>query len=284
MTKRDRLMLLAVLSVALLGGFWMLVLSPQRKAAADAAARVTAAQTALDAARQQVSAGRAAQQAFRRDRTTIVKLGRVVPETDDIPTLLTQLQALATKEKVKFKAYAIDSAGASAATTATGSETDTTAAQNVGTQTGNGSTQAIAPLFPPGSIEIAGGLGRTPISLEFEGTYFQLERYLRAVQRFAVLSQKSSKTNGRLMIVDGFAYKAADEVTEESNDAKAKIMKNYEKQPKLLATLSASVYFAPPLETPSASSAAAGSTATPAGATAAPSGSSTGTAAIGGVQ
>ncbi|MDO9356811.1 MAG: hypothetical protein Q7T55_24145 [Solirubrobacteraceae bacterium] len=280
MTKRDRLMLTAVLAVALLGGFWMFVLSPQRKDAAEAAAAVATAEQDLNAAKSKVDAGQKAQQSFRKDRNTIVRLGRVVPETDDVPTLLTQLQALAKKEKVTFLTYQVDAGGSTAS--ATSDVTNEKPSNTTGAQTGSGSTAAVAPLFPPGTVEIEGGLGRTPITLEFKGSYFQLERYLRAVQRFAVLSQKSSKASGRLMIVDAFSYEfESDAGGSEPTDGK--LPEAYKREPALKAKLSASVYFAPPLDAPAAKS--AGAAAAPAGgSSAATSGSSTGTAAIGGVQ
>ena len=277
MTKRDRLMLMAVLAVALLGGFWMLVLSPQRKAATEAEAAVATAQSALATAQQQLDAGRKAQSAFRRDRTTIVKLGRVVPETDDIPTLLTNLETLGKKHKVKFTSYNVNSAGGGTSTTAaSGGAPAKSSSTNTGsaTATGSRSTDAVAPVFPPGSVEISGGLGRTPIEVELQGTYFNLEKYLRAVQRFAILSQKQTTTKGRLMVVDAFSYEFLE--GEDNQDSL---------HPKLKAKLSASVYFAPPLDTPAASgSAGAAPSATPASSGAAPSSSTTGAAAVGGIK
>lgn len=275
MTKRDRLMLLAVLAVVLLGGFWFLVLTPQRKAASEAQAGVASARLALDAAQQKLTAGKAAQQAFRRDRTTIVKLGRVVPESDDIPTLLTQLEALSKKEGVEFVSWAVDSAGQSSGPATGTTGTDATATTPSGTR----STDTVAPLYSPGSVEVAGGLGRTPIALTLKGTYFQLESFLQAVQRFAVLSAKQERTKGRLIIVDGFGYQPEQTIDQAVNDGETAKVKKPARSPKLTATLSASVYFAPPLETPSAGTADAAATATPAAGTATPPAPSTSTGA-----
>lgn len=270
MTRRDRIMILTVLSVVLLGGFWMLILSPQRKAAAEAEGNLATAKQSLAAAEAKLTAGRAAQQAFRRDRTTIVKLGRVVPETDDVPTLLTQLEALARKENVTFSDYRIE---ASAATPSTASAATTAPIAGTAgpTEEKESSTDATAPLYPPGSVEIAGGLGRTPIKVTILGTYFELERYLRSVQRFAVLSAKQSQTKGRLLIVDAFVY-APQERTKIKTPS-----------PDLKAELTASVYFAPPLVTPGAGSAAA-TPGAPSAAPAAATTTSTGTAAVGGLR
>lgn len=276
MTKRDRMMILGVLAVVLLGGFWFFVLSPQRKAATKAQAALSGAQTELAAAQQKLSAGQKAQADFRRDRTTILKLGRVVPETDDIPTLLTQLQAIADKNHVGFQDYSV-SPNAGASSTSTGAVTSTTPTES--TSTSASSTNATAPLFPPGSVSIDGGLGRTPIQLTLKGTYANLENYLQAVERFAVLSQEQSSTKGRLMVVDAFGYVVAPNTT--SNDSGTGKPTAEPRHPKLLATLNASIYFAPPLSAPSASAAAATpGVTTPAGSTS----TSTGTAAIGSLR
>ncbi len=278
MTKRDRMMLLGVLAVVLLGAFWFLVLTPQRKASAAAEAKLASAQQELAAAQQRVTAGRQAQQDFRRDRTTIVKLGRVVPESDDIPTLLTQLEALAKREDVEFVSYSVESAGGqSSAAPSTAGES-----QTAGAQTGTRSTDTVAPLYAPGSVEVEGGLGRTPIALTLKGQYFQLERYLRAVQRFAVLSAKRSTTDGRLIIVDGFAYVPISDQAAAVNDGEVAKAKKPPRSPKLTATLSASVYFAPPLDAPSAAAAGAATPAAPA--TPATPSTSTGAATVGALR
>lgn len=269
MKKNDLLMVLVVAGVAVLGAFWFLLLTPQQKKASDAKAALATAQTDLAAAQQKVTAGRQAQDDFRRDRTTILKLGRVVPETDDIPTLLTQLQALADKYHVRFDDYSVSASGG-ASSTSTGATTATTP-----TSTGTASTDATAPLFPPGSVSMSGGLGRTPIELALVGEYTDLQNYLRAVERFAVISAEHSSTTGRLMVVDAFSYALA------ADHPNQKIKNLWEVHPDLSATLTASVYFAPPLDAPTASATGSSSgTATPSTSTS----TSTGTATIGSLR
>lgn len=282
MTRRDRLMIMAVLAVVLLGGFWMMVLTPQRKAAAEAKTQVETAKTALTAAQSKVTSGKKAQEEFRKDRATIVKIGRAVPETDDIPTLITQLETLAKKNDVYFIKYNVaastgggGASSSSSTTTPSSSASSSSQVAQPGAKGTGGSTNAVAPLYPPGSIQM-GSLGRTPILIGLRGQYFDLERYLRAVQRFAVLSQTSSKAKGRLLIVDGFSYKAGDLIFRKVTGKK----ENTERW--LEAELGASVYFAPPLETPSTSSPSAPAT----GAATPPAGSptTTGTATVGGLR
>ena len=143
-------------------------------------------------------------------------------------------------------------------------------------KTGTGSTDAVAPLYPPGSVQMSGGLGRTPITIGLKGEYFNLERYLRDVQRFAVLSQNQTGAHGRLMVIDGFTYEASDRVAW----INSKIQK-VGKSIFLKADLTASVYFAPPISAPTALGSSAGA---PAAATPSSSSPATGAATVGGLQ
>lgn len=231
-------MISVVLLVVLLGGYWMLLLTPKRTAAKDAQARVATAQIALDAARSQLSSGQAAEDSFRRDRATVVKLGRVVPGTDDPGTVLVQLEAIAKRENVLFSSFSIERGTPSATAPTTSTTTESTTA-TAGDADAGKSTSAVAPLYPPGSMQISGGLGLTPIKITLEAPYFKLERYLRDVQRFAVLSAKNRRTNGRLFIVDGINYKPIEDAVKAASGT-------------LQAEVYASVYFAPPIETPTA--------------------------------
>lgn len=283
MTKKDRNMLLGVLMIALLGASWMLVIQPQRKAASAARAQVATAQQQLSTAQQDVETGKQAEAAFRRDRVAIVKLGRVVPETDDIPTLLVQLDVLARRHKIEFNTYELVQAQGSPAGAAPPAAGAAGAAGAEGTETTVGadgkpstSADATAPLYPPGSSEIPGGLGRTSMTLKLQGTYFDLERFLRSVQHFAVVSAERTTAKGRLMMVDSFTYGLV--------DSAATDQKPSSKKPKKLlnAELTASIYFAPPVEAPSGGGggeAGGVPTTPPAGGT-----TTTGTATIGGAK
>lgn len=269
-------MLMVIAAVAVLGGFYMFILKPRQAAVKDAQAQVDAARQTLSDAQQQANSGKAAQQAFQRDRATLLKIGRVVPESDDIPTLQVQLLRLAKKEKVYVTEFNLTGSGAGSSPSA-GTTSVTT--PNGTTPTGSGSTDAVAPLYPPGSVQMAGGLGRTPIEIKLKGRFFELEQFLRAVQRFAVISGNRREAKGRLLVVDGFSYEAADRAVEEGKSKKYP----HGTSTFLTAKLVASVYFAPPVAAPSSSSGAPGATTPPAGA-APGAASATGTATAGGLQ
>lgn len=274
MTTKDRRMLMVILAVALLGGFYMFVLKPRQAAVKDAQAQVDAAEQTLAAAKDQATSGKAAQEAFQRDRATLLKIGRVVPENDDIPTLQVQLLRLAKKEKVFVTEFTLTGSGSTGGSAGATSVTT----PNSTTPTGTGSTDAVAPLYPPGSVQMAGGLGRTPIEIKLKGEFFQLERFLRAVQRYAVISSTRREARGRLLVVDGFSYEGSDRVV----GTKRAEANRFKTTTYLKAKLVASVYFAPPVATPSTNSAGAAA-APPTGATPGAA-SATGTATAGGLQ
>jgi Tfp pilus assembly protein PilO len=264
MTQRDRIMISVVLLVVLLGGYWMLLLSPKRKAAAAATTKLTAARQTLDDAQSKLTTGQQAQARFRNDRATVVRLGRVVPTSDDAATVLVQLQQIGKETGVDFVSYEINgSAAAASASTTTSDPTPTTPTQ---TDTGTGSTAAVAPLYAPGSAQISGNLARTPIQLTLNAPYFKLEKFLRAVQRFAVISSDQTRAKGRLMIVDGvgFAPYTAPGVPKGT----------------LQATVVASTYYAPAIASPTDPSSGTATATTP---TAAPA-TGASTAAIGSLR
>jgi Tfp pilus assembly protein PilO len=245
MTQRDRIMISVVLLVVLLGGYWMLLLSPKRKAASAATTKLAAARQTLDDAQSKLTTGQQAQARFRNDRATVVRLGRVVPTTDDAATVLVQLEAIGKQTGVDFQSYQINGAAASSSATTTSGSTATTPAS---TPTGTGSTAAVAPLYAPGSGQVDGNLARTPIELVLHAPYFKLEKFLRAIQRFAVISSDQTRAKGRLMIIDGVAFEPD---TGKNNNGM------------LTATVVASTYYAPAIDSPSDPSDTS-STATPA--------------------
>lgn len=258
MTQRDRLMITVVATLVLLAGYWMLLLTPKREEAADAETQVNVARQTLTTAQQRLSTGQEAQKRFRRDRATVLRLGRVLPASDDTPTVLTQLDAIARKHDITFTSYAIEGGGDGGSAASAAPAPTTPAGQGEAS-----STAAVAPLYPPGSSSTGGGLGRTPLKIELTGTYFDLERFLRDVQRFAVMSAKGddASAKGRLFVVDGVNY--------QPDPAKAGRLK---------AELYASTYFAPSIEAPATPDPGTGTGAAPV------TPATSGTAAIGGLR
>ena len=110
-----------------------LLLAPKREEATTAATDLTAQQQRLDAARAQAQAAKGAKQEFDVSYAQIVRLGKAIPSTVDMPSLLVQLDAAAAGAGIRFTKIGtgdrVEGAAATAPTTSTapaGSESGTT--------------------------------------------------------------------------------------------------------------------------------------------------------------
>ncbi len=115
MTRRDRIVVGCVLAVGVAALLWIFALGPKRKEAAKLGGAVAAQRQRLDTARAQVTASRTAQQRFASDYATVVRLGKAVPDNDDVPSLVYQLDSAAGATGVDFRKFSLaqDAAGSS---------------------------------------------------------------------------------------------------------------------------------------------------------------------------
>lgn len=181
--KRDRVVLAVVAAVALLGGFYMLGLKPERQKASSLESQITTQRQAIATAEASYTAGRAAQAALKTDGKEWAALKLAVPEQSDIPALLRTLEKTADSVHVGMQSLSLSAATASsaaaAATTATGTAGATPAAtavpvqltfsggytalnKLVGKLTGlvtmtGGNVRATGPLLSVNSVNLSGG-------------------------------------------------------------------------------------------------------------------------------
>jgi Pilus assembly protein, PilO len=131
LTDRDRKIVFAVIPVLLLVAYWFLVLGPKRQDASAAKDELTTQQQRLDKARDDLQAARSAKQGFDASYAQVVRLGKAIPETVDMPSLLVQLDAAAAGTGIRFthiktgERTAVASA-TTASTAPAGSESGTT--------------------------------------------------------------------------------------------------------------------------------------------------------------
>ena len=171
MTQRDRIVLGVVGLVAVLGAYWFLLLAPKREEAAKAAEAVTAAQTRIDTARGKLAAAEAAKVDYNKQLLTIARLGKAVPPTEDIPSLMYQLERTARDAGVDFRSFKVEPSEQAGAATAAGS----------------------------------GGLLPIPFDVKFKGEFADLRKFLDHVQSFAKPKGDTLDVRGRLLTVDGIA-------------------------------------------------------------------------------
>jgi len=106
MTARDRLVIVAVLVAAGLAGFWFLGLAPKRKESASLQTQIQAANTRLTVAQQKASQGETAKKRYDEDYADIARLGKAVPKSDALPSLLYQLQGASHNARIDFRSNA----------------------------------------------------------------------------------------------------------------------------------------------------------------------------------
>lgn len=228
MTGRDRIVIMIVLVLAAVAGSWLLVISPKRDEASKLSGQVTAEQSQLDSARAQVAHGQGARSEFARDYTQLVRLGQAVPQDDNVPSLIYQLQGAAGAAHVDFRSLQVSSSGSSPSTPA-------------GATSGS---QASSAALPPGVTVGPAGFPVEQFSFTFRGDFFQLSNFFDRLQRFVVAGSTTISISGRLMTVNGLTLSPGP--------------KGF---PQITASVSATAYLVPPSQGVLAGATGAGPTA-----------------------
>lgn len=204
MTRRDRTILLVIAGVAVLAGFWFLALKPKRTEAASLTTQVAEQQQRLQTAQQTVAQGLKAKADYPRDYAAVAQLGAAVPADDDLPSLLYQLDAASHDAHVRFDSLVRAGGANGAATGATGSGSTSSAAGSGTAAAGASSAPgAASAALPPGATVGTAGLATLPFTLQFTGSYFDLQRFVADVQGFVRADGDKVSVRGRLLTVDG---------------------------------------------------------------------------------
>jgi Tfp pilus assembly protein PilO len=174
MTGRDRAVLIVVVVAAILGAAWILVVSPERQKAAHLNTKVAEAQAELTSAEDKVSSARAAQSQYASAYASLVSLGKAVPPSEEVPSLIEQLTSASDQKSVDFSSITDSSTGSSSASGAS----------------------------TPAAATAAGGFTELPFTFVFEGSYFDLEHLFNQLAHFATLNDAGDlQVNGRLLTI-----------------------------------------------------------------------------------
>jgi Tfp pilus assembly protein PilO len=176
--------IVAVAIIFLAGAFWLLLLQPKREKSSELSKQEASIQSEVVAQQATVSAGEAAKAQFPDVYRQLVVLGKAVPAEADTSSLLVQLDGLSAGVHTSFRSI---SSGGGEEAGAVGAET--------------AEPSALAPL---GAVPGPSGLLAMPYSLEFEGGFFDLTRFLRKLDALVVTDGNEVSANGRLVMVDGF--------------------------------------------------------------------------------
>jgi type II secretory pathway pseudopilin PulG len=203
-TARDRIVLIVVGFAAALAAFWFLAVSPKRKEASDVAAQVTVAQQRLDAAQASAATAQAARKAYNSDYATVARLGKAVPVDDDVPSLVYQLESTAKANHIDFRAIKLTPGSAGPAPTGAAA-----AVASATGKTGAGSPSTVSSALPPGAAVGPAGFPTMPFSFDFNGSFKNMQKFLRALNGLTTVNGKSISVKGRLLTVDGVGLKAS---------------------------------------------------------------------------
>jgi hypothetical protein len=194
MTGRDRMVLILIGVVAVLGAAWMLVVSPERQQASKLAGQVAAAQAQVTAAESTASSARAAQSEYASAYASLVNIGKAVPPSGEVPALIDQVTQASNEKNVQFSSI---SPGAGTGASTTGASTSSGASTSTGGSTGTGAGSSAT------SATQAAAFTQEPFSFTFEGSYFDLEHLFRKLTEFAKLNAAGTlEVNGRLLTIN----------------------------------------------------------------------------------
>jgi hypothetical protein len=177
MTTRDRLVLIAIAMLALLAGGWLMLVSPEREKAAKLEAQVNTASTQLTSAEGELATARGAQSRYSTAYTSIVNLGKAVPASQEVPSLIFQLEQASNLKRVDFTSIV----------SGTG---------NGGPASASGSGSAATPAAS------ASGFSQMPFTFVFNGNFFDLYRLFQQLNGFAQRTADGGlQVRGRLLTI-----------------------------------------------------------------------------------
>jgi Tfp pilus assembly protein PilO len=165
-TKNKTLLIAVVATAAAMAAFWFLALAPKREEAAALEGKIAAKETEIATAQATLAGYKKSKENYGSNYATVVRLGKAVPEEDDIRSLLVQLDAEAGGTNVDFRTVEI----------------------------GGGASAGEAPADAS-----ATGFETTQFAFTFKGTYENLQQFMARMERFVNLRNEKMNVTGRLL-------------------------------------------------------------------------------------
>jgi hypothetical protein len=174
MKGRDRKVLMGIIVLVVAAAGWMLLVSPERKEAKSLEAQVETAKSELSTAQSQLADARGAQAQYSASYAAVVNLGKAVPPSSEVPSLIYQLAGATDKGKVEFNSIT----------------------------TGGGASPTSAAGAPAASAAATAAFTQMPFTFIFNGGFFDLEHLFRTLTSFTNYSGSGAlKVNGRLLTI-----------------------------------------------------------------------------------
>ena len=279
-SERDKKIIMIVIPLVVVLGYWFLLLSPQKKAAADAGKTLQAEQVRLADAQSRATTVQAAKASFADDYAAVVALGKAIPTSVDMPSLLVQLEQAARGTGIQFNGVTVGERGPAAAAAPAAAPTGTGApgapdpsapapsgdpAQSApGAAAGSAQQAADAATTPPadpaaagaattptdpaaaGAVPAEGALEQVSLEFTFKGDFFELADFFHSLKRFVFVDGDKVRVRGRLMTINSVEY-----------------LTDADTFPELNATVGATVFLTPKTEGVTAGATPAGPEAAP---------------------
>jgi hypothetical protein len=175
MTGRDRIVVTVIGALAVLAAAWLLAVSPERKQATALDAKVSAARAQLAAAEGQLANARGAQQQYSAAYTSIVSLGKAVPASQEVPSLIFQLSQASNRRQVEFS--------------------------SISTTASSGSSGSASAAATAAASAAAGGFSQMPFTFVFNGSFTDLYHLFQQLNRFTVRTSGGLRVSGRLLTI-----------------------------------------------------------------------------------
>jgi hypothetical protein len=161
LSARDKKLLLAIVPVVVLFGYWFLLLAPKRQEGRTLAAEVSKQEQKRDELNAEVQRLNTARKSFSTDYATVVRLGKAIPNTVDMPSLIVQLQKAASGTGINFdRIHAgprVSASQPASSSSSSGSTGSSAGAKNAGTASGSGGSP---PPSAAGGQKAGTGFGR----------------------------------------------------------------------------------------------------------------------------
>lgn len=180
MTGRDRIVVVCVAVAAVLAAVWMLAVSPEQKRASKLSEEVSVAQSQLQGAEGQLASADQAQAKYQSAYTSIVSLGKAVPASQEVPSLIYQLAQATGQKSVEFASITSSTSGSGSGSSPGSSSASTSAAAS------------------------AAGFTQMPFTFVFNGTFTNLYSLFNQLDGFAQRTTAGDVlVSGRLLTVQG---------------------------------------------------------------------------------
>jgi hypothetical protein len=223
-TDRDRKILMFIVPVVLVLAYWFLLFSPKRDEAAKLGDELAQAETTRDQAVARAQGVSSAKGQFAADFAEVLRVGKAIPTTVDMPALIVQLDKAAGGTGIGFQSIKAgqrteaqppppapaensqptDAGGEQAATPVgqaaeaanESAETSDQANAASGADPATAGTAATGTATP--------GLDTVPLDFAFEGDFFELADFFHRLKRFVHVRGDRIVVGGRLMTIDSF--------------------------------------------------------------------------------